>query len=122
MPPEQKPDESRPRLSEGKIRKREPSRHSATEMGRRAKEIGYLGSIPILLAVGPIIGALMGQWIDERLETDPWFTAVFVILGFVASIREMLRLLKRASQSDNNKSRPKENPKKNTDQDPPLDS
>ncbi|HSG99267.1 MAG TPA: AtpZ/AtpI family protein [candidate division Zixibacteria bacterium] len=79
-----------------KDKEQRPGKHSAEEMGRRAKEIGSLGLIPIILAVGPIIGALIGQWLDKRFATAPWLTIVFVIFGFVAAVREMLRLIKSA--------------------------
>jgi len=75
-------------------------RYSATELGKRARSLGSLGMIPILLAVGPIIGLFIGQWLDKQFNSSPWLTALFVILGFVAVVREMIQLLKRYSDED----------------------
>ena len=75
-------------------------KYSAEEMGRRAREIGSLGVIPILLAVGPIIGALIGQWLDRVFDTSPLLTILFVIFGFVAAVREMMNLLKQAQRDE----------------------
>lgn len=74
---------------------RTTSKFSAADLGKRAKTIGSLGMIPILLGVGPIVGALMGRWLDQQFDTDPWLTILFVIFGFIAAVREMMRLLKR---------------------------
>jgi len=75
-------------------------RYSATELGKRARSLGSLGMIPILLAVGPIIGLFIGQWLDKQFNSSPWLTALFVVLGFVAVVREMIQLLKRYSDED----------------------
>jgi ATP synthase protein I len=86
------------------------SKYSAAEFGKRAKTIGSLGMIPILLAAGPIIGALGGRWLDKQFETDPWLTILFVILGFVAAVREMLRLLKQSERDEEREKKSQERP------------
>ncbi|MFQ5606778.1 MAG: AtpZ/AtpI family protein [Candidatus Zixiibacteriota bacterium] len=85
--PEKRPDE-RPRES------------FARDFGERVKSIGALGIIPIILAVGPIVGVLIGKFLDDKFGTSPWLTILFVIFGFIASIREMIRLLKRSNTDD----------------------
>jgi len=67
----------------------------AGKLGKRVNTIGSLGMIPVLLAAGPIIGIFIGQWLDKKFDTSPWLTVTFVILGFVAGVREMVLLLKR---------------------------
>jgi len=63
-----------------------------------ARQTGLLGTIPFLLAVPPIAGVLIGRWIDGKAGTSPAFTIVFVILGFVAGVREVASVLKKANQ------------------------
>lgn len=76
------------------------------ERYRRIRQAGLLGTLPFLLAVPPIAGVLIGRWIDERAGTEPVLTVVFVILGFVAGIREVVSVLRKADMdSDNKKSK-----------------
>ena len=60
----------------------------------QVKQLGILTTIPIILLVGPTIGFFLGSWIDRKAHSYPWFIIVFVFLGFVASGREIVRLLK----------------------------
>ncbi len=69
---------------------------SSDEKYRSAKVIGLLGTIPLILAVAPMIGYGMGLLLDRWLHTGWVLRLVFVGLGFVAGVREMMRLLKRA--------------------------
>lgn len=65
-----------------------------------------LGTLPFMLAIPPVAGVLIGRWLDERVGTTPLFTVVFVIMGFVAGIREVLNVLKKAElNSDNGKNK-----------------
>ena len=51
-----------------------------------------------MLAVPPIAGVFIGKWIDGKLGTSPAFTIVFVVLGFVAGVREVTNVMKKANQ------------------------
>lgn len=62
------------------------------------RQIGLLGTIPILLAVGPLVGFFIGRWLDSRLGTEPFLLVLFLIFGFIASGKEIYRLLKRAEE------------------------
>jgi len=67
------------------------------------KQLGVLTTIPIILLVGPIIGFVIGGWIDRKAHIYPWFTIIFVALGFVAAGREIAHLLKVILESDSSK-------------------
>ena len=60
-----------------------------------------LSTIPFLMVVPPIAGLLIGRFIDRKLDTQPAFTIVFLILGFAAGVREVAIVLKRANARDN---------------------
>lgn len=62
------------------------------------RQSGLLATIPFLLAVPPIAGVFIGKWIDEKAGTAPAFTIVFVVLGFIAGVREVARVIKKANQ------------------------
>ena len=66
----------------------------------QVKQLGILTTIPIILLVGPAIGFFLGSWIDRKAQCYPWVTIIFVFLGFVASGREIVRLLKQILRDD----------------------
>ena len=62
------------------------------------RQISILTTIPILLAVGPILGYYIGNFLDKKLSTTPYLMIVFIIFGFVAAGKGVYDLIKRASQ------------------------
>lgn len=60
----------------------------------RLKQIGAFITIPFVLAVSPIIGWLIGSWLDEQLGTDPYLMYSLIFLGFLAGFRELFRIIK----------------------------
>ena len=69
----------------------------------QVRQLGIVTTVPIILLVGPAIGFWIGGWIDRKTHLYPWFTTLFVLLGFAASGREVFRLLKQISQDDASK-------------------
>lgn len=67
---------------------------------RAMRQVGLLTTIPILLAVSPIIGFFMGRLIDQKVGTEPWFSIGFLILGFVAGAQQVARVIKLANRDD----------------------
>jgi F0F1-type ATP synthase assembly protein I len=66
----------------------------------QVKQLGVVTVIPVILLVGPLVGYFIGGWIDRRFQLYPWFTVIFIILGFVAAGREISRLLKQVLSDD----------------------
>ena len=62
------------------------------------RQIGILTTIPMLLAVGPILGYYIGNFLDKKLGTTPYLMMVFIFFGFVAAGKGVYNLIKRASQ------------------------
>ena len=69
----------------------------------QVKQLGVLTTVPIILLAGPTIGFFLGSWIDRKANIYPWFTIIFVGLGFVGSAREVIRLLKEISKDNEEK-------------------
>ena len=46
-----------------------------------------------------VVGFLIGTWLDDELDTAPWFLIIFGIAGIIAGYRSMFRIVKRV-QSD----------------------
>lgn len=55
-------------------------------------------TIPIILAVGPVIGYFIGNFLDKKLHTTPYLMILFIVFGFIASGKEVYNLAKRATQ------------------------
>lgn len=67
---------------------------------KQIRQLGVLTTIPIILLIGPVVGFFIGEWLDRKSHIYPWFTIILIGLGFVASGREVVRLLKEVSKSD----------------------
>jgi len=65
---------------------------------RHLRTLGLLGSIPLLIGLGPLIGYFAGNWLDGKLGTAPYLTIILLILGFAASIKETVKIIKIASK------------------------
>ena len=61
----------------------------------RLRQAGVYVTIPFVLAIPPIIGWFIGDWLDKKLDTTPYLMFFFLILGFAAGIREFIRIIKR---------------------------
>jgi len=54
----------------------------------------------MILAAAPLIGYLIGHWIDKKAGTDPWCTLVFIGLCLAAGVRETIMIIKKAQEED----------------------
>ena len=67
---------------------------------RFIRQVGLLTTIPVMLLSGPLIGFLIGDYIDKRFGTTPWFMIVCLTLGIVASIRQTINIIRKAGKKD----------------------
>lgn len=75
-----------------------------TRRAQQTRSVGYATMIPTMMAAGPVLGFLLGNWLEGRYGHSPWFVVGGVILGSIASFRQVIRLL--------NRSTPKYSPKR----------
>jgi len=64
------------------------------------RQIGLLSSIPFILALAPIVGYFLGKYLDQKFRTQPWLSLVLLGLGFVAGVRETIRIIKMSQLED----------------------
>ena len=64
-------------------------------------------SMGLEVGLSVVVGFLIGTWLDEWLETAPWFLLIFGIAGIIAGYRSMFRMVKRM-QSDTETGQKKE--------------
>jgi ATP synthase protein I len=62
------------------------------------RQIGILTTIPMLMAVGPILGYYIGSFLDKKLGTTPYLMVIFIFFGFVAAGKGVYNLIKKAGQ------------------------
>jgi F0F1-type ATP synthase assembly protein I len=67
------------------------------------RRAGLLSTVPVLLAASPIIGFYMGRFLDTKLGTDPTFSIIFLVLGFVAGGVQVAKVVKLANKEPNKK-------------------
>ena len=56
--------------------------------------------IPFIMAASPLVGWLIGRFLDRQFHTAPYLTYTFLVLGFFAAFREVYRIVKRFSSGD----------------------
>jgi ATP synthase protein I len=62
------------------------------------RQAAVLSAIPGFLVVPPVVGVLVGRWLDRKFHTAPWLLLVLVLLGFASGVRLTVRALKLARE------------------------
>ena len=71
---------------------------STQELARLARQVGIYTSIPMVMVGGPVLGFLVGRFLDQRFGSDPWGVAVAVLVGIVAGGIQTIKLIGYAQQ------------------------
>ena len=71
------------------------------DLYRAIRQAGMFMSIPMLLVAGPLVGYFLGRLLDEKVQTAPWGLVGGLMIGLAASVRETIRLIRRAIQDTN---------------------
>ena len=61
------------------------------------RRVGTLVQIPLILGLSPVVGCALGWGLDKLLGTRPIFTALLLLVGFAAGIRQTWDLIRRTS-------------------------
>lgn len=64
----------------------------------RGAGIGFM--IPMVMVSAVLVSCFIGYWLDRRLGTSPWLFLLFLVLGFVAAVREVIQLVKRLDSDE----------------------
>ena len=70
------------------------------EIYKRIKIAGIMFFIPLTLAAGPLSGYFLGDFLQNKFGLSFYFSIGFVILGFIASIVEVVRIVRLAINID----------------------
>ena len=67
--------------------------------------MGFLSSLGVSMVAATLIGLAMGYYLDKWLETSPWLTLIFLVIGIIAGFRNIYilteRELRRQKESNN---------------------
>ena len=66
------------------------------EAYKRVKIAGLLIFIPLVLAISPLAGFLTAQYLREKFHLGNYIIFILVGLGFLAGVRETVRIIKLA--------------------------
>jgi ATP synthase protein I len=58
------------------------------------RALADFSQIGFSIAVSVLVGVLIGQYLDDKLGTEPWFLLVFSVLGVGAGIRILFNIAK----------------------------
>ena len=57
-------------------------------------------SVGLEMGISVVIGVLFGMWLDGKLGTDPWMMLLWLVIGFAAGFRGVIRAMRREDRSD----------------------
>ncbi|MBN1585821.1 MAG: AtpZ/AtpI family protein [Candidatus Omnitrophica bacterium] len=67
------------------------------------RQLGLWLTLPILLAVAPLVGLFAGQWVDRKFGCAPWGALILTFVGLAAGVVETQRLVKTAQRIQDTK-------------------
>lgn len=63
------------------------------------RQIGILTALPFMMVAGPLVGYFIGDWLDDKLGTSPYLTILLIIMGIISSGREVIKMVKLATDA-----------------------
>ena len=70
------------------------------ELYNRIKIAGMISYIPVMLAVFPLSGFLLGDYLQKKFNLPFYFMIICVGIGIAAGVRESVRIIKRVREID----------------------
>jgi ATP synthase protein I len=68
------------------------------DLKKTIKDLGYLSSVGMAMALSIAIGTVGGYYLDEWLGTKPWLFFVGLGVGIAAAFRNLFTLYKKAKR------------------------
>jgi len=66
------------------------------ETKKLIRSLGYLSTIGLSMAISIGIGAVVGHYLDEKFETQPWLFFIFLGFGIAAAFKNLHFMAKKA--------------------------
>lgn len=68
------------------------------DLKKTIKDLGYLSTVGMAMAISIAIGAIGGHYLDRWLGTQPWLALVGLGVGIAAAFRNLFTLYKKAKR------------------------
>ena len=68
------------------------------DLKKTIKDLGYLSTIGMTMAISIAIGAIGGYYLDRWLGTKPWLSLGGLGIGIAAAFRNLFTLYKKAKR------------------------
>lgn len=68
------------------------------EQREQLKQLGSLSTIGLELGLSIALGYLGGQWLDDKLGTEPWLKWIGLGFGLAAGALSLYRVVRRAQR------------------------
>lgn len=62
--------------------------------------IGLVTQLGLVIIISILAGLFLGIFLDNKLQTKPWFTIIFLIFGVVGGFRGAYRLIMAQEKKD----------------------
>jgi len=70
------------------------------ETKQTAIQMARVSSVGIAMVIAIFGCFYLGRWLDQQLETEPYLTLLFLLIGIAAGFRNMYLLVKRYVKDD----------------------
>lgn len=74
------------------------------------RESASAGTVGLFIVLVLLLCYYGGGWLDRKLGTDPWFSYIGLLVAVLASIRELMRIVRNYKKSLDNEEPPKKPP------------
>jgi ATP synthase protein I len=65
------------------------------ETRKMFRTLGYVSTLGLAMAISIGLGALIGNYLDNKLGTDPWLFFIFLGFGIAAAFRNLYIMYKK---------------------------
>ncbi|MFH0855410.1 MAG: AtpZ/AtpI family protein [Candidatus Omnitrophota bacterium] len=73
---------------------------SRQDLYKRIKIAGMISYIPIILAVSPLSGFFLGDYLQKKFNLPFYALVICIAIGIVVGIRESIRIIRLVSRID----------------------
>ena len=68
------------------------------DLKKTIKDLGYVSTVGMAMAISIAIGAIGGYYMDRWLGSKPWFALIGLGVGIAAAFRNLFTLYKKAKK------------------------
>ncbi len=67
------------------------------------KTIAMLSTLGLTMVFATLIGLAIGVWLDSKLNTSPWLTILFLLIGIAAGFYKVIQVaIREAKKKEDN--------------------